>query len=92
MAGDNNAVTEADRRWRENADQIADFLADINPYWRDDDWSAMLYEHLDLLSANIENMIAQNYEESINGYDELEMQALEMADMMAEGIAMQFPG
>jgi hypothetical protein len=92
MAGDNNAVTEADRRWRENADQIAKFLADINPYWREDDWSAMLYEHLDLLSANIENLIAQNYEESISGYDEIEMQALEMADMMAEGIAMQFPG
>ena len=92
MAGDNNAVTETDRRWRENADQIADFLADINPYWRDDDWSAMLYEHLDLLSANIESMLAQNYEESISGYDEIEMQALEMADMMAEGLAMQFPG
>jgi hypothetical protein len=92
MAGDNNAVTEADRRWRENADQIAEFLASANPYWREDDWSAMLYEHLDLLSSNVENMIAQNYEESISGYDEVEMQALEMADMMAEGLAMQFPG
>lgn len=92
MAGDNNAVTDADRRWRENADQIAKFLASVNPYWTEEDWSAMLYEHLDLLSANIENMIAQNYEESISGYDEIEMQALEMADMMAEGLAMQFPG
>ncbi len=92
IAGDNNAVTDADRRWRENADQIAEFLASINPYWREDDWSAMLYEHLDLLSSNVENMIAKNYEESINGYDEIEMQALEMADMMAEGLAMQFPG
>ncbi len=92
MAGDNNAVTETDRRWRENADQIASFLVRVNPYWRDDDWSAMLYEHLDLLSSNIENMIAQNYEESIKGFDEIEMQALEMADMMAEGLAMQFPG
>jgi hypothetical protein len=92
MSGDNNAVTEADRRWRDNADQIADFLADINPYWSDDDWSALLYEHLDLLGANVEQMIAQNYEESINGFDEIERQALEMADIMAEGIAMQFPG
>ena len=92
MAGENNAVTDTDRRWRENADQIASFLASINPYWREDDWSAMLYEHLDLLSANIEDMIAQNYQESINGFDQIEMQALEMADMMAEGLAMQFPG
>lgn len=92
MAGDNNAVTDADRRWHENADQIAALLASMNPYWSEDDWSAMLYEHLELLSSNIENMLAQNYEESINEYDEIEMQALEMADMMAEGIAMQFPG
>jgi hypothetical protein len=92
MAGDNNAVTDADRRWHENADQIAALLASLNPYWNEDDWSAMMYEHLELLSSNIESMLAQNYEESITGYDEIEMQALEMADMMAEGIAMQFPG
>jgi len=52
----------------------------------------MLYEHLELLSSNVADMVAGNYQESINGYDEMEMQALEMADMMAEGIAMQFPG
>ena len=92
MAGDNNAVTDADRRWHENADQLAAFLNRVNPYWRDDDWSAMLYEHLDLLGTNVENMIAKNYEESIAGYNEIDLQALEMADMMAEGLAMQFPG
>jgi hypothetical protein len=52
----------------------------------------MLYEHLDLLGANVADMIAGNYQESIDGYDEMEQQALEMADIMAEGIAMQFPG
>ncbi len=91
MAGDNGAVADADRRWHENADQIARLLAGMNPYWSEEDWSAMLYEHLELLRSDIENMLAGNYEESINGYDEIEMQALEMADMMAEGIAMQFP-
>lgn len=90
--GNNEAVTDADQRWRENAEQIAMFLADTNDNWSDDDWSAMLIEHLDLLSENVSNMVAGNYQESIDGYDEVEMQALEMADMMAEGIAMQFPG
>jgi hypothetical protein len=90
-AGDDNAMSEADQRWRENADQIAEFLGSINSYWSEDDWSAMLYEHLDLLSANVADMIAGNYEESINGYDDIETQALEMADMMVEGISMQFP-
>jgi len=91
-AGDNNAVTEADQRWRENAEQIAQLLGSLNPNWNADDWSAMLNEHLNLLSSNVADMLAGNYEESINGYDDIELQALEMGDMMAEGIAEQFPG
>jgi len=92
IAGNNEAAADADQRWHENADQIAELLGSLNPYWSVDDWSAMLYEHLELLSSNVADMVAGNYQESINGYDEMEMQALEMADMMAEGIAMQFPG
>ncbi len=89
--GDNNAMTEADQRWRSNAEQLAEFLGNINPNWSVEDWSAMLNEHLDLLSANTSDMLAGNYMESINDFDNIEMQALEMADMMAEGIAEQFP-
>ncbi len=88
--GDNKAVADANKRWYENADEIAKFLNNINEYWSEDDWSAMLYEHLELLSENVLQMIAGEYEQSINGFDDIEMQALEMADMMAEGIAMQF--
>jgi len=90
-AGDEDAYAEIEQRWYDNADQIAAFLGSINPYWNEEDWSAMLEEHLALLGANVAEMLAQNYAESINGYDDIELQALEMADMMAEGIAMQFP-
>ena len=89
-AGNNNAATDANRRWRDNAEQIAVFLGSINPNWSEDDWSAMLNEHLDLLSNSVTEMLAKNYEESINGFDDIEMQALEMADVMAEGIQAQF--
>lgn len=92
VAGNNEAYAEVQQRWYDNAEQIATFLASINPFWSEDDWGAMMFEHLDLLAANIANMVAGNYAESISGYDEVEMQALEMADMMAEGIAEQFPG
>lgn len=90
-AGDTDIVDATNQRWHENANQIAELLGSMNPYWSVDDWSAMLYEHLDLLFNNVAAMLAGNYEQSINEYDEIEMQALEMADMMAEGIAMQFP-
>ncbi len=91
MAGDTNAAADAEQRWYENATQIAEFLGGINPYWSTEDWSAMMNEHLELLQNSITAMLNQNYEESIDGIDDIEAQAMEMADMMAEGLAMQFP-
>lgn len=85
-SGNAQAVTEADQRWRQNADQIAELMARMNPNWREDDWSAMLLEHLELLGRNAEEMLAGNWEQSVNEFDEIELQAMEMADMMAEGI------
>jgi hypothetical protein len=89
-AGDTNAVNDANKRWHDNADKIAELLGSINPYWTVEDWSAMMDEHLKLLSDNSVMMISGKYEESINTFDDIETQALEMADMMADGIMMQF--
>ncbi len=91
LADNDQAIMDADQRWHDNAEQIAEFFASINPNWSVEDWSAMMDEHLELLSQNITNMIAGNYEESINDFDTIESQAIEMADMMAEGIEAQFP-
>ena len=84
-AGDNNAVADADQRWHENAEQIAEFLGSINPEWSAEDWSAMMDEHLALLSDYTADLLEGNYQEAINGFDDIEAQALEMADMMADG-------
>lgn len=92
VAGDNNAVAEADARWRQNVDDIAAFLAEVNTNWSVDDWEAMLNEHLDILTAFVEAWLAGNIEEAIIQADNMEAQVLEMADMMASGIMEQFPG
>lgn len=90
--GNKTAYADADQRWHDNADAMAAFLSTLNPYWHEDDWSAMMKEHLDLLSENVRQMLNGQYEDSTNGFDEIEMQALEMADMMADGIMRQFSG
>src|SRR5690606_31436034 len=89
-AGNTSMVDSIWQRWIVNANQIADFLVSINPYWNVADWNAMLMEHLELLGNNITNFLEQNYQEAVNGFDEIELQAMEMADMMAEGIDNQF--
>lgn len=91
MAGDTAAAADAEKRWYDNADQLATFLADINPYWTVQDWQPMLYDHLDMLKTEAEDMISQNYEDSIDVFGNIEEEALEMADLMTQGIIKQFP-
>ena len=89
--GDTSQVDEIWGRWINNANQIADFLGGINPNWSTEDWNAMMMEHLELLGNSLSQMLEQNYQASVEGFDEIETQAMEMADMIAEGIALQFP-
>ena len=89
-AGDNKSAIEAEKKWYENADEIADFLSYINPYWSSESWKTMLHEHLALVKAEAVAMLTKDYAAGIKVYDKIESQALEMADMMAHGIIKQF--
>lgn len=90
-AGNTDAASKAEKNWYINADEIATFLGSINPYWSEEDWKKMLYEHLSLTKSEAVNMLNKKYTEDISTYDEIEQQALAMADMMANGIIRQFP-
>lgn len=90
-AGDNNGAEDAEKRWYENADEIATFLGSINPYWSEENWKSMLHEHLALTKSEAIEMLNKNYEKSIAIYDDIEKQALMMADVMIKGIIRQFP-
>lgn len=89
--GDSEAAAEAEARWYENADEIAAFLGSINPYWSAQQWRNMLYDHLALTKAEAVSILTGNYEESIALFDQIERQALGMADLMTAGIVQQFP-
>ncbi len=88
--GNNAKADQAEREWYHNAGQIAEFLASINPFWSKKEWLNMLNEHLRLTKAEAVDFITKQYANSIATYDEIEKQALMMADMMYEGIVRQF--
>lgn len=90
-SGDAQAAQDAQKRWYANADAIADFLARINPFWSKTEWQHMLYEHLRLLTTEVGTRLAGNYTENIAINDQIESQALGMADVMTSGIVQQFP-
>jgi hypothetical protein len=90
-AGNSEAAADAERRWYANADEIAAFLARINPHWSEEEWRAMLHAHLALTKSEAVDLLTQDFPAGIAVYDEIEKQALMMADVMTEGIVRQFP-
>lgn len=90
-ANDSAAAADAEKRWYANADAIAAFLSDINPYWSQMEWRRLLYDHLAMTKAEAVDLLQQNYKGSIDMLDSIEKEALSMADQMTQGIVRQFP-
>ena len=89
-AGRAKEADRLNREWFLNASEIAHFLGEINPYWSAKEWKDLMYMHLDLILDLTEALFNGEYEKSVEIYDNLEKEVLEMADIMAKGIIRQF--
>ncbi|WP_246132175.1 LysM peptidoglycan-binding domain-containing protein [Paenibacillus hemerocallicola] len=90
-AGNSQAAAETERKWYANADEIAGFLNSINPNWPKSVLSNMLHEHLRMTKDEAVYRLSKTYKSDIDTYDQIEKQALEMADAFTDGIVKQFP-
>lgn len=89
-AGDQKAIARINKKWFENADKIAAFLAKINPCWSKRFWTEMMHHHLELVTKEAVFLLNGEYERNVQIYDVIEKQTLIMADEMARGIIRQF--
>ncbi len=90
-AGDTLRLEAAIMVWYANADDIARFLADANPYWRYEDLLAMMRTHLDQTAAEAMARLHGDWEADIASYDAIVAHILHMSDALTDGIALQFP-
>ncbi|KAB2338089.1 acetylglutamate kinase [Cytobacillus depressus] len=90
-AGDAKAAAIAEKKWYANADKIGTFMNTINPNWPVKDVREMFYEHLRLTKLEAVYMINKNFAADIAVYDQIQKQALGMADVFTSGIIKQFP-
>ena len=89
---DTAALEDAVARWYANADDIAEFLNSANPKnWPLEEMKAMMREHLDLTLEEATGQLNGDYAGSIATYEQVHLQALDMADMLSDGIIKQFP-
>lgn len=87
--GDTAAVETIDKKWHDNADQIAYFLNQINPNFDFNETRKMMYDHLALTKAEAVSILTKNYANNITLFDQIEHQALSMADEYTEAILKQ---
>ena len=90
-AGDADGVANGQARWRANADEIAAFLNAANPRsWKLDEMKEMLYEHLSVTTTEVVFRLTGDWDADVAAYDQIHVQALEMADELSTGIVKQF--
>lgn len=88
--GDTKNAEMLNKEWYKNADDIARFLASINPHYNYITMKEMWFEHLNLTATEAVERINKNYAKDIMQYDLIENSALNMADYMSSGIIKQF--
>lgn len=88
--GNTEAVDAAREEWYRNGDEIAYFLSRINPYWSFEEWRDMFRMHLNLVEHEAVLRLTGQYVEDVAIFDAIEQQALNMADVMSDGIISQF--
>jgi hypothetical protein len=90
---DKAKLDDANKRWTDNADQISAFLNKANPSnWKLADVQHMMHEHLRLTTDEAVARIKKDYAADVRAYDKVHDEILMMADALADGIVMQFPG
>ena len=90
--GDNAKVTSENKRWRDNANDIAKFLHGANPKnWPEATLQKALIMHLDQTLSEASNELKGNYAPSIKDYDEAMTHMLMVADTLTHGIIAPHP-
>jgi hypothetical protein len=91
-SGNDADLQEATEAWYANANEVADYLASLNPdNWSQEELRAMMKDHLDQTLAEAAAEFRGDYEASVNIYEEVHLHILEMSDVLSSGIIQQFP-
>lgn len=76
----------ARKKWYQNADEIASFFSSINQCWSEAKWKSMLYSHLEMTEKEAMLRLQGNYAADIEVFNDIENEALKMANYMFCGI------
>lgn len=89
---DSTNLNQAIAALRANGDSIATLLSSANPRgFAKETLRGAIQMHLNLLLQEATAQVKKDWSGSISAYDESQRQAMQMADMLSDGIMKQFP-
>lgn len=91
-SGDKQALDAASSKWTANADDLAKFLSDANPFLPYDVVKDMLHKHLELTTGEVVSRLKKDWKADIDFYDKGHVHMLMLSDALAGAIQKQFPG
>jgi hypothetical protein len=80
-----------DKRWSDNAGEIAEFLAGANPNWPEGDVADLLAQHLKLTKGEVAARFDEDWDRDVKSFDDIYTEILTMADALSDGLVAQFP-
>lgn len=83
---DQQAIDTATAALYKAADEMADFLARINPYWNKSQWQNLLYQFLDMAISEVHALLSKEYDTEIEIRARMLKHALMLGDYTAAGV------
>ncbi len=88
---DQAKFNDADAKWKQNANEIADFLSSANPNWPQSTLRAMMAKHLQTTVDEVSARLKNDHAADVRAFDLVYDHILMMADALSSGIVKQFP-
>jgi len=91
LVGNVEKAAMIEQNWFRNGTEIALFLTSISPYLSAVEFQEMFDEHLMLIKQGMMSMLDKDFKASVDLFDLMEIEALEMADTITDAVIKQFP-
>jgi len=83
---DADAANEYIKQIYENADQRADFLSQINPFWQASEWKPLMYDFIRLTIDESTSFLTKDYNRNISTFDRILSLSTKMGDYYSDGL------
>ena len=91
IVDDEHQFRREERRWNDNAAEIAACLSEANPRWPEKDVQDLLSQELFFTKRELEASFEKEWECDVEYFDNMFTQILTMADVLSDGLVSQFP-